>query len=51
MQVKAICFCPEFTNNSNDVEKDVLLITSNATRISRPTEINMAMPKLTLDLF
>ena len=49
MQVKAnFASALEFTNNSNDVEKDVLLITSNATRISRaPTEIKMAaMPEI-----
>lgn len=52
MQVKAnFASALEFTNQSNDVEKDILLITSNATRISRaPTEINMAaMPEINPD--
>ncbi|MDD3404683.1 MAG: gliding motility-associated ABC transporter substrate-binding protein GldG [Sphingobacteriia bacterium] len=49
MQVKAnFASALEFTNNSNDVTKDVLLVTSNATRISKaPTEINLsAMTKI-----
>lgn len=44
VQVKAnFASAIEFTNNDNNLKKEVLLMTSNATRISRaPTEIDMA---------